>query len=348
MDNQLFFPSISEASQVSEARRLTGQLARKLGFNETEAGKVAIVVTEAATNLLKHAGEGRLLVQALDRAGLEILALDQGPGIANLADCLRDGYSTTGSLGTGLGAIRRLSSVFDIYSLSGRGTALLAQVRAQKGQQIASATNPAGKNQLSSRPLTVGAICLPKPGQDESGDNWAVAHQAGRSLSLVVDGLGHGPDAALAAREAIRVFRANLTLSPAAIIEMTHAALRRTRGAALAVVELYPGRSIKFSGIGNIAGAVFSGEKHHHFPSHNGIVGHQLSKTQEFVYPWAGNTLLILHSDGLATRWNLDAYPGLSERHPSLIAGVLYRDFQRGYDDVAVLVVKHELVNSFG
>jgi anti-sigma regulatory factor (Ser/Thr protein kinase) len=340
MDTQLFFPSISEASQVSEARRLTGQLAWKLGFNETERGKVAIVVTEAATNLLKHAGEGRLLVQALDQAVLEILALDQGPGIANLADSLRDGYSTAGSPGTGLGAIRRLSSFFDIYSSPGKGTALLVRMQADKGEQIASAANPAGEQQGSTRPLEVGAICLPKPGQDESGDNWAVARQAGRSLVLVVDGLGHGPEAASAAREAVKVFQANLMLSPAAIIEITHAALRSTRGAALAVVELNSNQSIKFSGIGNIAGMVFSGEQRHHFPSHNGIVGHQLSKIQEFIYPWTGKILLILHSDGLGTRWNLDAYPGLNERHPSLIAGVLYRDFQRGYDDVTVVVAK--------
>jgi anti-sigma regulatory factor (Ser/Thr protein kinase) len=346
MDTQLFFPAIAEASQISEARRLTGQLARKLGFNETEVGRVAIVVTEAATNLVKHANEGRLLVRVLDGgAGIEILALDQGPGIANLGDCLRDGYSTTGSPGTGLGAVMRLSSLFDIYSLPGRGTALLAQLWAQRKQQAANRENESLYSLTqpltsSAFPLEIGAVCLPKPGQEESGDNWAVAPQADRSLFLLADGLGHGPDAAVAAREAIRVFRENSTRSPAEIIEMAHAALRRTRGAAVAVVELTPHRTIKFSGIGNIAGMAFNGEQRHHFPSHNGIVGHQLSKTQEFVYPWNGDILLILYSDGLNTRWNLDTYPGLRERHASLIAGVLYRDFQRGYDDVTVLVAK--------
>jgi hypothetical protein len=183
-------------------------------------------------------------------------------------------------------------------------------------------------------------VCLPKPGEEVSGDSWAIAPEADRYLIMMVDGLGHGPLAAEAARAATMVLAENSRLSPAALVEVAHAELHRTRGAALAIIEFNSIQSANFSGIGNIAGTILTRERNHHLASHNGIVGHQLSRVQEFVYPWPEEALLVLHSDGLATRWDLMAYPGLIERHPSLIAGVLYRDFRRGYDDVTVLVAK--------
>lgn len=332
MDDQLFF-SITEMSQVAETRRLAVQLAARLGFREKEAGKVAIVITEAATNLVKHAAGGRLLVRALTGAqsdGIEILALDQGPGISNIANSMRDGYSTTSSSGTGLGAMMRLSKLFEIHSLPGTGTAVLSQLWAQNIREVA---RPASS-------LEVGLVCLPKPGETANGDGWGIVQQGGRRLIMLVDGLGHGEGAATAAQAAIRTLSAYSTLSPAAMIEQAHTALHPTRGAALAVAELNLSESLKFSGIGNIAGVVLTLEKDYHLASHNGIVGHQITRIQEFVYPWPDKALLIMHSDGLATRWDLTAYPGLIERHPSLIAGVLYRDFQRGYDDVTILVIK--------
>jgi hypothetical protein len=95
-----------------------------------------------------------------------------------------------------------------------------------------------------------------------------------------------------------------------------------------------------FAGVGNIAGAVIITDTTQHLMSYNGIVGHQMQKLHTLTYPWADNALLVLHSDGLATRWDLRAYPGLAGRHPSLIAGVLYRDFRRDRDDVTVVVIR--------
>src|SRR5262245_38968592 len=118
--------AVPESSQVGEARRAAVALADGLGFGEADAGKVALVVTEAASNLVKHGGGGELLLGVLERdgvAGIEVLALDRGPGMADLGRCLRDGYSTAGTRGTGLGAIARLSSGFEVHSADRRGTA---------------------------------------------------------------------------------------------------------------------------------------------------------------------------------------------------------------------------------
>jgi anti-sigma regulatory factor (Ser/Thr protein kinase) len=324
---------ILESSQAGEARRIAIAIANRLGFTETERGQVGIVVTEIANNLVLHAKDGLLLLQALsknDITGIEILALDKGPGISNIQECLRDGFSTAGTPGNGLGAVSRLSAFFEIHSVPKVGTALLSHLWASP--EVA---------QESNHNLEIGAICLPMTGEEVSGDAWATDQQPGRSLLLVADGLGHGPLAAQASLEAVRIFRENARKSPAEIIEAAHSVLRSTRGAALAIAEVnFERQTVRFAGVGNISGSVFSPAGSYSMVSHNGTVGHEVRKIQEFVYQWPQGGLLVMHSDGLSTQWRLDRYPGLITRHPTLISGVLYRDFYRGRDDVTVLVAR--------
>jgi len=323
---------IVESSQTGEARRVALALAGRLGFNEVERGKVGIVVTELANNLVQHAGGGVILLRAIEQyptLGIEVLALDQGRGMLDVDECLKDGFSTGGTSGNGLGAIHRLSSFCEVYSPPAKGTAILAHLWSDS------------KYHPPENTLEVGGVCLPKLGETVSGDIWTCQEETHRCLLLVVDGLGHGPAAASAASAALRAFQEHHHRSPHAIIEATHTALRSTRGAALAIAEIdFEQQSVRFAGVGNIAASLASGIEHRNLMSHNGTVGHEVRKIQEFTYPWYTNGLLIMHSDGLGTQWKLDRYPGLSHKHPSLIAGVLYRDFHRDRDDVTVLVAK--------
>jgi len=329
MSDRLVF-SMTDASQVGVARRAGSTLGRKLGFDEAEAGKIAHVVSELGTNLVKHAREGELLLSvARDGAarGVGVLALDRGPGIANLAEALRDGYSTAGSPGTGLGAIRRLSATFDAYSAAS-GTAMVSF--------LWSAAPPRRDG------VDVEGVSVPKPGEDVCGDAWTVVHEARRSLVLVTDGIGHGPDAAAAAAEACRVFEAAAPGSTALdALARLHDALRPTRGAAAAIAELdAERRTVRFAGVGNVAGTIVFDGRTRSMVSQHGLLGHGVRKMQDFSYPWPAGATIVLHSDGLATRWTFDGYPGLVRRHPLLAAGVLYRDFRRGNDDTTVVVVR--------
>ncbi|ALF54875.1 serine/threonine protein kinase [Nostoc piscinale CENA21] len=322
---------ITESSQTGEARRVAIALATRLGFQEIQRGKVGIVVTEVANNLIQHAQGGVLLLRLLEHEsaiGIEVLSLDKGRGMIDVDECLQDGFSTAGTLGNGLGAIRRLSGLFEIYSIPNKGTAVLSHLWSNSALHSPHKT------------LDIGVISLPKRGEEISGDAWAYQMDNCRSLLLVADGLGHGSAAATASLKAVEIFQEHHR-SPGAIIEAAHAALRSTRGAALAIAEIdFEQQSVRFAGIGNIAASIFSFAKRHHLLSHNGTVGHEIRKIQEFSYPWYANGLLIMHSDGLDPKWQLDRYPGLSQKHPSLIAGVLYRDFNRERDDVTVLVAK--------
>jgi anti-sigma regulatory factor (Ser/Thr protein kinase) len=324
---------IDEPSKAGEARRLAKAMSERLGFDETNCGKAAIVVTEAATNLHKHAQHGEIILQGFLRegtVGLEILALDKGPGMTDVGRCMADGFSTAGSPGNGLGAMSRLSRHFEIHSSIDYGTVAVA--RLWQGPPP-SREDPAF--------LEVGVVNLPMAGEDVCGDAWAVKEAEGRTVVMIADGLGHGLLAAEASREAVESFRKNSSLSTEQILRTAHDLLRKTRGAAMAVTLIDSGLGeARFCGIGNISGVILSPKEARSasMVSHNGTVGHTIRKVQEFVYPWSSDSLLIMHSDGLATHWNLDRYPGLMAQHPSLISSVLYRDFSRKRDDVTVLV----------
>jgi hypothetical protein len=158
---------------------------------------------------------------------------------------------------------------------------------------------------------------------------------------MLADGLGHGPEAARAAREAVAIFGERTGLAPAELVQATHAGLRSTRGAALAVSTFrFDTREMTFAGVGNISACLEENGASKQFVSHNGIVGHNVRKVQQFVLPCHDGMLYLMNSDGLTRHWNIDAYRGLRQCHPAVIAGVLYRDFSRGRDDVTVLVAK--------
>lgn len=321
---------IEDRTHVGSARRAGTDLATSLGFDEDGTGRIALAVTEAATNILKHAGTGQIVLRDLVSGkvgGVEILALDRGPGIADVAASLRDGRSTAGTQGTGLGALSRSSGAFDMYTQPGRGTALRLEFWAQR----LPLTNA----------LEIGAVSLPKAGETVPGDDWAMMADDHRATVLVADGLGHGPEAARAARAATSVLREHPLDPPEGLIGRCHEALTPTRGAAVATARIDPGSGQgSLAGVGNISARVQVGARQRNLVSHNGTVGHNVRRIQEFAFPFPADALLILHSDGLNTHWNLSDYPGLVARHAGLIAGVLYRDHDRGHDDVTVVVVR--------
>ncbi len=329
---------VREAADVGEARRQAAEMARMLGFDPTSAGHLALGVTEAGMNIVKHAGEGLLLLRAVPHAtghAIEVLALDHGKGMANVAECLRDGYSTAGSPGTGLGALSRLSGAFQIVSHPGKGTVLRFEVASRP--HVTPARNP----------LSMGAVCVPKHGETACGDAWTLLGQRGKHTLLVVDGLGHGIDAAAAAHAAIDIARreSERNLSAAELIGALHAGMRGTRGAAGAAVVLDPGAARgSMCGIGNVGVAVRQAGATRKLVSHNGILGYQSRNVQAFDFAFPPGALVIAQSDGLDTRWRLEDYPGLENAHPALIAGVLFRDHQRRRDDSTVVVVRNERV----
>jgi anti-sigma regulatory factor (Ser/Thr protein kinase) len=318
---------IDDDSKVGEARR-AAQAAANFEFDAQVAGRVAIAATELARNLLRHAGGGELLLQVLGSdatATVELLAIDRGPGMTDVERCMRDGFSTGGTPGTGLGAVRRLADDFDIYSVPGEGTVVMA--RFGKGPEA-----------------KFGVVCVPLQGEAECGDGWHLVADGNRVAAIIVDGLGHGAFAAEAARAGIDAFAASPWAPPHFIMHLAGTAMARTRGGA-AAAALIEGSAVSYAGVGNVAGSLVSAEKSQGLVSHAGTLGMQgmgpatRRAAQQFEYTRPAGGLLVMHSDGISARWSLKDRPALFTHHPAIVAGVLYRDHGREKDDATVLVI---------
>ncbi len=326
--------SVSDPSAVSEVRRAALLRATSVGFDETEAGRIALVATELATNLVKHGGPGSILLGGDDETlQLHLLAIDKGRGIASLPAAMEDGFSTAGSPGTGLGAIRRSTTGLSVFSLPHKGTVISCCILRNGTPSVPKAG--------ADVPVSIAGICLPKPPEEVSGDAWGGVASPSEVSVMVADGLGHGFAAAAASGAAIRSFHGTARSSVEEILRATHGALRPTRGAAVAVARIH-GRvgKIEFAGVGNIAASVVDDDGTRRAVSHNGIVGHEIRKVQMFSYPWSPAAILLMHSDGIGTGWSIDQYPGLRTQSPEVIAAVIYRDHCRGTDDATIVVAK--------
>jgi anti-sigma regulatory factor (Ser/Thr protein kinase) len=318
---------ITDESSVGEARRKALLLGQRVGFDETRTGELALLATEASRNALVHGGGGQVGIMAMKAEGrprARILAMDQGAGIANITEAMRDGYSTAGTMGGGMGAMKRMASTLEVFT--GRaGTIVLVEVG-----EAASPTQ-----------LQIAGLAVPYPGERVCGDAWTFHQTAERMVVLLADGLGHGREAAEAAQEAIATFHKREEMSPSAILSYLHDALRKTRGAVAAVAEIRPREGfLNFAGVGNISASVLGGGGSRSLVSHNGTLGMVTSRIQEFKTPWAADSMLVLHSDGVQSKWDLSSYAGLAARHPAIIGAALLRDFRRQRDDASVVVVK--------
>ena len=326
---------MNDASQVGEARRRSVLMAGRLEFDEDTCGRLALVVTELGTNLVRHAGNGRLLVAA--RAGaagesVEVLAVDSGPGM-DLEHCLRDGVTSSTTAGTGLGAVRRLSDEFAAFSTAPGGTVVLARIASRRAVARA-------RPQPAER-FAYGAISVPAVGEIQCGDDWAIVQRDGRASVLVVDGLGHGPDAETAAQACLQAFSSAPCDAPCDVLARAHAQMRATRGAAAAVARLdADAREVTFCGAGNIAARLTSGLGDRSFLCQHGTLGLQVGRLQDVAVPWPEHALFVMHSDGLGGRWDLRKTPGLLQCDPAIIAAWLIRDHIGGRDDATVIVVR--------
>jgi anti-sigma regulatory factor (Ser/Thr protein kinase) len=312
---------IDDASKVGEARRAAQTLAN-FEFSVEVAARVAIVATELANNLLRHAGGGDLLLQTLgsgDHTQLELIALDKGPGMADVAMCMRDGFSTAGTPGTGLGAVRRLADEFDIFSYPGEGTAVMARF---------------GKPQV----LKLGAVSLALEGEIDCGDGWRLETGSQGTALMVVDGLGHGTFAAEAATVALDAFSASPFSPPQETIARANSLMSKTRGGAAACALIRDGL-VSYAGLGNISGTLLCAGSSQGLVSQNGTLGMGQRRVQQFEYRLEPGAMLIMHSDGVSARADLRNRADLTVCHPAVIAGVLYRDHGRARDDATVVVV---------
>lgn len=321
---------VEDPSAAAACRGAALMLADRLQFPEARTNQLVLAVTEAASNLHKHASQGSMLLRigrGDDKPGIEMVTIDAGPGFRDFEAALRDGHSTSGTLGIGLGAIRRLADFCDLYSVPARGTALVA--RFWPGPH--------------SNTVRYAGLARPITGETECGDIFGVAEADGLLTGVLCDGLGHGPLAARAAAEAVSAVLADPVGEPAMLLERAHRRMAHTRGGAVAVVQvagpvLQP--VVRFAGLGNVAAVILAGGVRKGMLSVPGIAGHHTHAIRQFEYTAPPDAAIVLHSDGISGRWDPDAMPGLAARDPLIIAATLFAQAGSRRDDAGVLVLK--------
>ena len=325
------FP-IGDASRVGEARRHAATLAQECGLDEVESGRLAIIVTELATNLLRHADKGRLLLSARpERAEVEVISIDEGPGMADVGRSMGDGFSTGGTSGTGLGAVGRLAQDFDMHSAVPDGTVSVARVRGAAAPPVDASS------------FTAGAVSLPARGERVCGDSWGFALDGDRAAVMVADGLGHGPDAAEASQHALSTFADNPMGDLRQMLQDTHARLRSTRGAAVMLLQADAGAgTVRSAGAGNVMARLVSGVSDRAILCQHGTAGVTIRTPDETTTAWPPHAMLVVFSDGIETRWKGDALAPVLGRDPALAAALLARDHCRGRDDATVAVLRRK------
>jgi anti-sigma regulatory factor (Ser/Thr protein kinase) len=326
--------TVDDPSRIAEVRRAASLLGQTMGLTPELIAQACLVASELCTNILKYAERGEIWMSTLTAGGmaygLDIVAIDRGPGIANFDAAAKDGFSTGGSLGIGLGTMRRAAALFDVYTAPGLGTALMLRLLEKK------VAAPADDG------FAVASRMTPIRGEIVSGDSWSCLRFEPSMAVALVDGLGHGPKAAEAAHAAIEAFHRSVREGgPAQSIQLAHQALISTRGAVMAVACIdSPAQTLRFAGLGNISAVVHTPGASVRLGSTDGTVGYGVRKARESSVAWTPRSTLVMNTDGLSSRWSLARHPGLLACHPVLIAAVLHRDFARNTDDATVVVVQ--------
>jgi anti-sigma regulatory factor (Ser/Thr protein kinase) len=351
---------VDDPSVPGAARRAAASLADRVGFSAHRTAEIGVAATEVATNLLRHADEGAFLLRvvrwpgtnpgdgrlggpyaavpvpggaAADFVAIEFVAVDAGPGMADIPAALRNGATSAGTLGVGMGAVARLSDQLDVHSTPGCGTVMAVRFLPRGGLEVA---RPEAAVQVEglTRPMTGETIC---------GDAYAVRAVGDTVAVLVCDGLGHGELAARASLEAARLFRDSPgdPTDPVATLLGIHRGISHTRGAAAAVAVLDPGANLlRFAGLGNISGVLVDGSGRTGLNSRPGIVGHQARAFREVRHPFGPDSLMVLHSDGVSPRWDLADHPGITTHGALVIAATILRDAGLRRDDACVVVAR--------
>lgn len=324
---------IREPGDVDQVCRISHLLSEPLGLSSDALSRAILVGSDLCAYLAMQPGGGRLLttmVEVEDGSYLvEFVAISERDptrgsltGQAAAAPVLPTGPS--------LDRVRQHSSVFDSYAVLSGGCVVVSRV----------GRSTLGKPLREVSPIAFGGICIPIEGEKVSGDAWSVVTGGSCASVFVADGLGHGPEAAAASRAAVETFRAAPFTPPSQLLLKAHAALRSTRGAVVGMAHAdLANRAINFCGAGNIAGRIISGVQDRSVISQPGTVGVAIRTLIDVRYSWPEHALLILHSDGISSRWDFSNAHGLMNHHPTLIAAWILLNHARGRDDATVVVV---------
>ena len=321
--------SMLDEASISVARDAVRALGLGLGLSSETMGRLALVVSELASNQLRHARDGAVAFASIERdgvLGIEVTAADAGDGIQDAGAALDGGVATSTGLGIGLSSVQRLSDEVDFDVRLGLGTCIRARVF--------------GASVRRRREVSIlGRNC---EGERTSGDDATFARTGDALVLALADGLGHGPEARVAGVRAIECVLAAPSAPPAESLRLADLALRDTRGAVMSVVVLDE-RAGTFShaGVGNVVTKIALDGRTRSLTGSSFVIGAKASappRVQRDEGTLVARELVVLYSDGLRSRLDVEVIREVANRHPLVIAHRLLTSFGRDNDDATVIV----------
>lgn len=321
------------------SQRVTRDIAAQIGFDTSVIEELALVSSELASNLLKHAHNGCLILSPYEdheqgRRGIQIESTDDGPGILHPEKALEDSFSTLGSLGIGLGAVNRLmDDLVMSVRIKGRGTRI-GCVRFLYPDE----------DTYKPVPVEFGGASRPHPASKVNGDCFIIKRHGQQALVGVIDGLGHGPGAHHAAVQARMYVERHYRLSLSEIFQGTCRACRGTRGVVMELARFdFERNTLRFAGIGDTTVKVIGPSEKLTLLSKRGVVGLNQCKPREFEYDWDRKWTLVLASDGISSHWQPRDIPEFHNMSAVLLSQAILKRYSKPQDDATVVVVKETL-----
>ena len=320
---------IFEEIDVLRARKAGRDLASASGFNDVKTTEIEIAISELGLNIVKHkAVRGEIVLTLVQDegslTGFEIIARDRGPGMSDPVGAMRDGESSTGTLGIGLSGVKRLMDEFTMNSELGRGTVVKVRKWLDSGVP------------LNAR---FSVLSRPKSGETLSGDAYFIRHTRNGIFCSVIDALGHGGEAHKTVVTALDILGNCYNDDLADIAATCHRGLRYTRGVALGMCRIHQQEGVlEHLSIGNVELRIYQGLKERHTVCFNGTLGMETERYHVTNHPYNAQTALVMFSDGISGKFKLSGF--LLEKSPVEIASYVFRNFGREYDDTTVLVLK--------
>jgi len=324
-----------DRSYFSILKKEIRQKAELANFDLKKLNDLDLILSEMTSNLQKYAVGGEILAGLFyeeNNCYIELISIDQGPGMAYPQTMMADGFSSENTMGMGLGSIKRLSDKYDLYSIKKWGTIILSRVYK---------TKPILRSGIFSQ-IDIRPLIVTMPGQKVSGDG-TFYHLTDQHFKLLVaDGLGHGEEANFAVKEAVNAFKNCMQHSPAEILKHIHQAILKTRGMVGAVVVFdFKTKIWTMAGVGNITSRMSNYLDTKNQMSHNGIIGHNIPNIiNDQQISLNDFHQITLCSDGMKSRWELSKYPGINRCDLSIQAAAIYKDFARHTDDMSVVIAK--------
>jgi anti-sigma regulatory factor (Ser/Thr protein kinase) len=327
--------SVGGSGQVLLLSKLRA-VSRRMGYSEVAREHMELVCKEMVTNQTKYAG-GAGLVQIWELRhpvpAIDLFAIDFGPGITNLPAAMEDGYTTSGTMGKGLGAIRRLANESEFYTVPAgvaadapwHGTAVWARFYAKGGPEVDS--------------FQIGRYLRAYHDGPHNGDCLGVHGGRGHLRWLHMDGLGHGVEA-----ESTVSGLCDLSDQAAGLQDFMadlSDRLRGSRGAVALTGEVdAAGQGARICGVGDMNAYLICNGDRRNITFSPGVLGHAHRSFEETTVGFPPHALLITCSDGIRRNWALSSFPSLWRLHPQLIALLLGQVLGRGNDDKSLFAIR--------